>query len=254
MHGLASVDPTLFRELQLAPGQRVLDLGCGSGEPTLSIAQLVGPRGAAVGIDVAPEMIEIAKRRAKNREIRNVRFRVGDMSRLPATGPRPHRVVSRFGVMFVKDVPEMLAGLRRVLRPGGRIAFSVWGPAEKNPMFTTFAQAIAPYLKRLPGNPEELPHPMRFARRGRLERLLRAAGFRGIRTTAVHTELMYPRVDDYLGARIDNLHGEMLELYRSLSRADRGRVLERMRRGIGRFRSGAVIRCPGFAWVVSARR
>ena len=254
MHALATVDPTLFRALELAPGQRVLDLGCGSGEPTLTIAQLVGPRGLAVGVDAAASMIEIAKRRAKSRKIRNARFRVGDMSRLPTSGPRYHRITSRFGVMFVMDIQGTLERVRQILRPGGRVAFAVWGPAERNPMFTIFLGAMKPYLKKPPSDPETIPHPMRFARKGRLERLLRAAGFRDVRTDAVHGELMYPTADDYVGARIDNLHGEMLALYESLSAADQGRVRDRLRRGMGRHRVGPVIRCPGFAWVVSARR
>jgi len=253
MHALASVDPTLFRALALTPGQRVLDLGCGSGEPTLAIAQMVAP-GRVLGTDVAAPMLVIARRRARLRGIHNVRFARLDMSRLAPRGPRFHRVVSRFGVMFANDVAAVLAAVRRRLLPGGRVVFSVWGPVDRNPMFTIFTGAIAPYLKKPPGNPEELPHPMRFARQGRLERLMRDAGFHGIRTDPVHTELVYPTVDHYVGARLDNLHGEMLALFESLSRADQNRLRARLRRGMSRYRAGAVIRCPGFAWVVSAKR
>jgi hypothetical protein len=121
-------------------------------------------------------------------------------------------------------------------------------------MFQVFTDSIAPYLSAPRGNPEELPHPMRLARRGRLASLMRDAGFRDVRTEAVHTEWLYPTVDDYVTSRTENLRGEMRETYDALTTADQKRVRDGMRRRMNRYDDGLVIRCPGFAWVVSGRR
>src|SRR5438105_7751189 len=78
MHYLAGVNAPLARALRLEPGMRVLDLGCGIGEPALAFAPIVEPGGAVLAVDVAADMVALARRRARARDIRNVQFRVGD--------------------------------------------------------------------------------------------------------------------------------------------------------------------------------
>src|SRR5262245_16202260 len=79
MHALGGMDVPLIRPLVLRPGHRVLDAGCGIGDPSLTIAQWVAPRGSVIGLDVAASMLEVARRRARARGIRNVRFVRGDI-------------------------------------------------------------------------------------------------------------------------------------------------------------------------------
>lgn len=253
LHALASVDPALFRALALAPGQRVLDVGCGSGDPALAIARLVGPRGGVIGLDVAEPMVAIARRRAAVRGIRNVRFRRGDLASLTWTGPRVDRVTSRYGIMFVEDLPAALVRLRAALKPGGRCAFAVWGPAERNPYFTGRIEAALPFLREPPPDPETTPHPLRLGRVGLLARMLRRAGFRGVRAEGVPTEFVFRDEDECFEIAIDGT-GPFAVLYARLSRPKQRALRDRLARRIRRFRSGGVIRCPSFSWVVSGRR
>src|SRR5262249_46069023 len=132
LYTLAAVDPFLIRALALAPGQRVLDFACGSGEPTLAIAPLVAP-GPVLGFDLSAPMLRVPRRRARLRGARNVAFRHGDISRIRL--PRFDRIVSRFGLMLVEDVSATLRRLRGLLRPRGRIALAVWGPLNGNMSF-----------------------------------------------------------------------------------------------------------------------
>lgn len=252
LSSLAAVDPALFRALELKPGQRVLDFGCGSGEPTLAIAQLVAPRGTVVGLDISPPMLAIARRRAALRGIRNARFQVGDVAHGRLSG-RFDRAVSRYGLMFVDDLPLTLERVRQALKPRGRLALAVWGPVELNPFFRVRSAASRPFLKEPPPDPELSPNPLRLARRGLLPRLLRKAGFRGVRAVGVDTPFVLRDEEEFVDFSV-RVHGPLMQLYDSLTRRDQSGLRKSLARGIRPFRSGGVLRIPGFAWLAWGRR
>jgi len=253
MYSMAAVDPALFRALRLRPGQRVLDAGCGSGEPSLAIAQLVAPRGTVTGLDLSPQMLAIARLRARQRGVTNVRFRAADLGRARLPRARYHGAVSRFGLMFVEDIPRALGILRDALRPRGRAAFAVWGPMSRNPISRLSAEVTRPFLREPPPDPENGPHPLRLGRRGMLERMMRQAGFRDVTAAGVKVPYVYGSEEEFLAMQL-GYPNPLRDIYLSLSRRDQGRMRERFARGIRHFRSGPVIRVPGFAWVVAGRR
>lgn len=252
LHFLSTVDPVLLRSLALKPGQRVLDLGSGTGEPALQIARWVGPRGTVLGLDVAAPMLEVARRRARLLGVRNARFRRGDISKLPSRATYD-RVCARFGLMFVDDVERALERVRAALRPGGRAAFAVWAPLARNPAIGLAAEAIRPFAPSPPPDPERSPHPMRLGRPGLLPRLMRGAGFRDVRAQRVPCYASYPDVDLYVTMILET-SSAVRAVYGSLGAADQRRVRARLRRGALHFRSGHALRIPGLAWVVSGRR
>jgi ubiquinone/menaquinone biosynthesis C-methylase UbiE len=253
LYALAAIDAPLVRALELRPGHRVLDFACGSGEPSLTLARFVAPRGSVLGLDIAGPMIEIARRRARSLGIANATFRRGDVATARLPGPRFDRIVSRFGLMFVHDVPATLARLRAALKPGGRIALAVWGPAERNPYFSGRTQAILPFLAGPPPDPETVPDPLRLARRGLMPRLLRRAGFEGVRAQGATTCFVYRDEEEYLEMTLGR-SAQVGDLYRRLPRAKQRALRARLLRAIRPWRSGGVLRCPAFAWVVSGRR
>jgi ubiquinone/menaquinone biosynthesis C-methylase UbiE len=252
LYALAGVDPTLLRALDLRPGQRVLDVGCGTGDPAIAIAQFVLPRGSVTAIDLSPRMLAIARRRARLRGITNLRFRVADMARLPARA-RFDRVTSRFGLMFAEDLPGTLSRLRVALRPGGRAAFAVWGPAARNPMFAIRAEVARPFVTAAPEDPETTAHPLRLARPGRLASLMRAAGFRRVRTVGVRVPHLWGNLEEAEAMSL-GVRGPLRKIYLDLGPADRARVRRRLTRAVARFRAGDVFRVPGYAWVASGLR
>ena len=251
MHSLAPVNLALLRALELAPGQRVADFGCGSGDPALAIAQWVGPRGAVLGIDLSSPMLATARRRARVLGLRNARFLHADLERFRPSRARFDRVASRFSLMFSGDVAAALKTMRDCLAPGGRAAIAVWGPMEKNPGTRLRMEAARPFMKEPPGNPETSAHPMRLARPGLLARLMRRAGYVRVKSEAVRMCWVLASLDDLVRFQIDS---SLADLHRSMSRPDQRRLRERLERAFRRFQSGGIIRYPGMAWAVSGER
>jgi len=252
MGSMNAVDPVLIRALDLTAGHRVLDFGCGIGDPALTIAPLVAPRGTVLAVDTSRPMIETARRRAKARGVGNVRFRVSDVAHIDPD-ERFDRIVARYGIMFPEDVEGLLIQLRRRLTAGGRVAFAVWGPRERNAYFGIVAEAARPFLAEPPPDPATQPHALRFADVRRLTRLVRRAGFRDVRAEGVQTPFVFQSGDQYADLVMD-VSGSTRELLQRLPAAARKRFREGVVRRAEEHRAGDVLRLPGFAWVVTAAR
>ena len=131
-----------IEHLQLAPGARVLDVCCGSGASALAAAEIVGPTGAVIGVDLAENLLQLARAKATQRGLTNVEFQRGDLTNLRFADGAFDAVVCVFGIFFVPDMEAALRELRRVLRPRGRIAITTWGPRLFEPLNTAFWNSI----------------------------------------------------------------------------------------------------------------
>jgi SAM-dependent methyltransferase len=170
----ARMNEPLIAAARLTPGLRLLDLASGAGQPALTIAERLGPGGEVVASDLVPEMLEGARKRAKALGVANVRFEMADMEALPFPDRHFDRVTCRFGIMFVPDAERALAEVRRVLRPGGRASFMVWGPRDDTTMFRIIAAAAQDILG--PEPEREMAAVFRFAAAGSLARVFERAG------------------------------------------------------------------------------
>ncbi len=128
--------------LQLTPGTHVLDVCCGSGASAIPAAEMVGPRGSVVGVDLAENLLELARNKAKQRGLENIRFQSGDLTQLPFAENSFDAVVCVFGIFFVTDMHAALRELKRVVRIGGRVAVTTWGPRFFEPASTAFWNSV----------------------------------------------------------------------------------------------------------------
>ena len=175
-----TVTPLLLRALDLKPGERVLDIGCGGGPATSAAAAAVGSTGRAVGADISIPLVELARHRVADSGLKNVSFEVKDVQQDRIDGGPFDVAMSQFGVMFFDEPKTAFANIRSHLAPGGRLAFACWQPVAKNPWF------VGPALKDLvppppPPAPGKSPTgPFAFGDADYVRGILQAAGFAGI--------------------------------------------------------------------------
>ncbi|MGA2961431.1 MAG: class I SAM-dependent methyltransferase [Candidatus Korobacteraceae bacterium] len=162
-------------EARIAPGLRVLDVACGSGEPSISIAALMRESGHVVGIDLAATPLQVARERAGARRLTNTEFLQADVQQLPFTDCTFDRVVSRLGVMFFPSLETALREMYRVLKPGGRTSHLAWGSMQQ----PYFQSTIGTVLRLLPDLrvPASAKAMFRFGEPGVLAAAFKQAGF-----------------------------------------------------------------------------
>jgi ubiquinone/menaquinone biosynthesis C-methylase UbiE len=131
-----------IERLSLPPGSSVLDVCCGAGASALSAAKLVGPRGKVIGVDLAKELLELARAKAARQHLGNIQFELGDMLSLRFPNESFDAVVCVFGIFFVPDMAKAMRELWRLVRRGGQLAVTTWGPNLFEPANTAFWRSI----------------------------------------------------------------------------------------------------------------
>ena len=245
-HGEVALDAAALRD-----GDAVLDVGCGCGATTLSIAARVAPGGHAVGVDISAPMIDIARKRAVAAGLDNLRFEVGDAQSCALDEPGYDVVTSRLGIMFFEDPEKAFARLRRATRKHGRFAAVCWRDAGENPWITLPLEATSAFLPTAPIDPSA-PGPFSLSRRERIASILRGAGFSGIAVDPLDLPLL-------VGRRADEAATLMVDLG-PVGRALFGAPTDVRRRAVDAIaaaleaRIGArQVELPSAAWLVTAR-
>ena len=163
----APLTSALVEEAQIGIGQKVLDIGGGSGEPSLTIARIVGPPGSVMYTDPVAGMLESAQAEAGRRGLTNIHFKRCSADDLPFADCTFDVAIGRLSAMFFVDPVTAVREALRVVLKDGRVAFAVWGPKEANPFFSSITDVIDQFLDRLPQD-SDAPDTFRFAVPGKL--------------------------------------------------------------------------------------
>jgi ubiquinone/menaquinone biosynthesis C-methylase UbiE len=191
--------PALFQEwtgrvadaAQIGPGQRVLDVACGTGVLARTVAERVGPQGMVVGLDINPGMLEVARRKSPE-----IEWRHGKAESLPFEDDIFHAVVSQFGLMFFVDQCAAIQEMARVLRPGGAMAVAVWDALENTPGYAT----VVDLLRRLFGKQaaDALRSPFTLGDTDRLCALFTEAGLGEAEISTYTGTACFPSIESWV--------------------------------------------------------
>jgi SAM-dependent methyltransferase len=188
--------------LELQPGERVLELAAGIGEPGMLAAELVAPAGGVIVSDQAEAMLDAARERAAQLGLDNVEFRVLNAEWIDLPVATIDAVLCRMGYMLMADPAAALAETRRVLRTGGRLALAVWDAAEENPWMTLPGRVLAERGHTKPSAPGE-PGPFALGNEQTLTDLLYEAGFREVRIERVDVSRRHASFAEYWSSSLE---------------------------------------------------
>lgn len=176
----AEITDAILDAASVGIGDRVLDLGCGSGGTTLAAAERVTAIGSVTAIDISAPMIEHARARAARADAHNLTFVMGDASSYPFVEDSFDAVVSRLGSMFFEDPEGTFQRIAPAIKPGGRIALGVWRGPRENLWAMAPVSAARDFIAMPPRPGPEDPGPFSFADPDRVRTVLTAAGLKEI--------------------------------------------------------------------------
>jgi SAM-dependent methyltransferase len=249
---IGSLGDAAIERARPAPGERVIDVGCGCGTTSFELARRVGDGGSVLGVDISAPMLEVGRRRAVSA---NVGFENADAQTHAFPAASVDLVFSRFGVMFFADPTAAFRNLRRALRPGGRLAFLCWQALARNPWMTVPLAALATVVTLPPPPPPDAPGPFSFADPERVRRILADAGFGEIGFEPLQERIWIGGK----GSSLDESAEFALQLgpagaaFREAPAEQQSRVAKAVRDALGAHATPDGVPMDALAWIVRAR-
>lgn len=253
--GLGAHGEAAMRAHPPRPGGKVIDLGCGFGDTTQRLAQMVGAEGEALGIDVSPPFIEVAREEVEKAGAENVRFAVGDVQAVELERGFDY-AFSRMGIMFFANPVQALRNVRSALVPGGRLCAVVWRRKLDNEWVRRAEQVVEEYLER----PEETdeptcgPGPFSMANADTVSEQLTIAGFEGISLQRCDLPLKIGNDLDHAVEFNMSLGpaGEVLRLWEDRIDDLRPKIAADLREALAEFDGPNGVIAPASTWIISA--
>src|SRR6516225_10383901 len=172
-----AVNDLLLARSEVAAGESVLEIGCGTGAATVPFAQAVGEHGRVVGVDISEPMLAGARKRIAESGLGNVSLIEADAQFHPFEPDRFDLITSRFGVMFFADPVAAFRNVLPAARPGGRLCFACWAPLEENKHWLIPYEIVLRHLGPSAPKPPHMPGPLAFSDPGYVRSILATAGF-----------------------------------------------------------------------------
>ena len=243
----------LIGQARIAPGQSVIDVAGGSGEPSLTIAQAVGPLGFVMCTDAIAEMVAVAEREALDRGLKNVEFRQCTADSLPFANDLFDVAVSRLGVMFFPDPLAAVREMLRVIKPGGRIALAVWGKSDLNPYAYVVTGILSRYVPPTP-LPPDAPDAFRFAEPGKLAGILEDAGAIDVAESVVKFDIVAPLSPEEFWTMRSEISETLREKLKTLSSENQRRLATEVQEAVREFFPDGQMRFPAQMIIVSGAK
>lgn len=194
--GAKPVSDRLVELADIKAGQHVLDVATGIGEPAVTAARKVESAGKVIATDQAPQMLAIARERAAELKLTNIEFQEADAETLNFQEQTFDAILCRWGLMFLPNLAEALAGMHRLMKKGGRLAAAVWGPPDKVPFISVAIGTVRQELQAPPPSPGT-PGPFSLAEVAVLKHALKQAGFTQIHSEPLLLTFEWASAEDY---------------------------------------------------------
>jgi ubiquinone/menaquinone biosynthesis C-methylase UbiE len=244
----------MLQMARIAPGDHVLDVAGGSGEPALTAAARVSPGGYVLSTDIATNLVRLAAENARKRSLDADQFeaRVMDGEHLELPDASFEAVLSRLGLIYFPDRPQALAEIHRVLKPGGRVALASFTTPAANPFFAiplTIIRRRAQLSAPAPGG----PGPFSLGSREVMEETLRQAGFAEVETHVVAAPLRFATADECLRFEQESF-GALHAMLAGVSELERAAAWEEIRQELRRLEGTGGFESPSELLVGAATR
>jgi ubiquinone/menaquinone biosynthesis C-methylase UbiE len=249
----APVTAALVEEAKIVVGQKVLDVAGGAGEPSLTIAEVVGSSGSVVFTDAIPEMVTAAKSEGRRRGLTNIEFDQCSADSLPFPIDLFDVVVSRLGIMFFPDPLAALREMLRVAKPGGRLSLVVWGASEANPFSYVVTNVVSRYVQTL-STGAATHDAFCFAEPGRLAAVLKEAGAANIRERVLEFDIAAPISPDEFWAMRSEISGTLREKLKTLSTEQRAQLTQALLEAVREFFPNNRMSFPAQMLIVSGKK
>ena len=195
--------PTLFKRWSsplieasaTTRGDRVLDIACGTGVVTRDVAEVVGSANSPIGLDIAPGMLAVAQSLSPQ-----IEWRLGSADSLPFPDKSFDRVLCQFGLMFFSDRVNALTEMRRVLKPGGRLAVAVWNSLENNPGFALKVEILESTAGTAAADAVRAPFCLGDARD--LHDMTEQAGIQDFKLSTIDGDARFPDMHEFVDAEL----------------------------------------------------
>lgn len=255
---LQPLGEAVMDSLSPKPGEHVLDIGCGCGHTSLSLADRVGAEGSVTGIDISAPMLAVASQLAAehNAGHKSVQFLEADAQTHRFTPESYDAAFSRFGVMFFEDPVAAFTNIHASLRPSGRLAFCCWQPRAVNPFMTVPAMAALELLPAPPEIPPRTPGPFAFEEADYVAEILTKAGFEHVAVTPLRQPLTFGRgmsLEDIVERLVEI--GPIAQMVREAPEDLQQPVRDKVVDAVAPFyQAGAGMTLEGQFWLVTAKR
>ena len=234
------------------PGQRILDIAAGSGEPSLSAAALVGPEGFILATDIAEDILQFTRQDADERGFGQIETRVMDGENLELTDGSFDAVLCRLGLMYMPHPEKALAEWHRVLKPGGRVSIVVFSTADRNGWGMTPVSIIRKRAQLPPPLPGQ-PGPFSLGAEGVMENVLLQAGFADICIRTIPVPLKMSGTAAYMNMA-QEAFGAFNAMMANLTPQERESIWAEVETSMHKFESANGFEAPGECLVASATK
>ena len=232
-------------------GEKILDIGCGTGSTSQSLSKLVGENGLITGIDISEPILRFAKNQLDNRNIKNIDFIQEDAQTFNLSNFNYDAIFSRFGIMFFEDPFFAFKNIKKSLNSRGRITFICWSNREENDWITLSSKVASQFLELPPKNNPREPGPFAFEEYSYIKEILTKSGWKNINIKNHKENIIVGKTLDHAAAFLSKM-GPMSVPFENSNEKTKAKVIEALKECYSKYLIPKGVEFHFSTWIVSA--